>query len=318
MRTAASVTYIHSDHLGSTSVTSGAQSGDIKYFPYGATRSGAVSTTYKFTGQRLDDSTGLYYYGARYYDAALGRFVQADSIVPNPSNPQALNRYSYTLNNPLKYTDPTGHMVAEDSVGGCDEPPPSPYDPNESFWQAVGLGIEWFFNIKPRVREFGLGDSLTQDIMHDPGMDAFHKAWAEAGYPLPFKWQHTRDEREEGSDFVRFVKAIPVYFREHVVKMTLVSLGKRDQTPEGQLDAVGGTIGSLDEIRVYDAGNGMVTVEVYNEMNWQSLIRTPGSSKSIVALKVPWTGQTIDYFLRHYVGGSTDHIQYFRWQEPRP
>jgi hypothetical protein len=51
----------------------------------------------------------LYYYGARYYDAALGRFVQADTIVPNPGNPQALNRYSYVYNNPLRYTDSTGH-----------------------------------------------------------------------------------------------------------------------------------------------------------------------------------------------------------------
>jgi RHS repeat-associated protein len=114
MRTSAGVTYIHSDHLRSTSVTSGAQSGDIKYFPYGATRSGAVSTTYKFTGQRLDDSTGLYYYGARYYDPALGRFVQADSIVPNPGNPQALNRYSYVLNNPLRFIDPTGMFTEEE------------------------------------------------------------------------------------------------------------------------------------------------------------------------------------------------------------
>jgi len=112
MRTAAGVTYVHTDHLGSTSVTSGAQSGNIRYFPYGATRSGAVATAYKFTGQRLDDSTGLYYYGARYYDAALGRFIQADSIVPNPGNPQALNRYSYVYNNPLRYVDPTGHWVA--------------------------------------------------------------------------------------------------------------------------------------------------------------------------------------------------------------
>jgi uncharacterized protein RhaS with RHS repeats len=80
LRTTAGVTYIHSDHLSGTNVTSGAQSGDIKYFPYGATRSSAVSTAYRFTGQRLDNSTGLYYYGARYYDPALGRFVQADSI----------------------------------------------------------------------------------------------------------------------------------------------------------------------------------------------------------------------------------------------
>ncbi|MBI4294960.1 MAG: RHS repeat-associated core domain-containing protein, partial [Chloroflexi bacterium] len=64
----------------------------------------------KFTGQRLD-GTGLYYYGARYYDPALARFVSADTIVPRPANPQSLNRYSYTLNNPLKYVDPTGHLV---------------------------------------------------------------------------------------------------------------------------------------------------------------------------------------------------------------
>jgi len=65
------------------------------------------------TGQRLDDSTDLLYYGARYYDPALRRWVQADTIVPNPQNPQALNRYSYVLNNPLRYTDPTGHWTFE-------------------------------------------------------------------------------------------------------------------------------------------------------------------------------------------------------------
>jgi len=49
------------------------------------------------------------YYGARTYDPALGRFIQPDTIVPNPANPQSLNRYAYVLNNPLRYTDPTGH-----------------------------------------------------------------------------------------------------------------------------------------------------------------------------------------------------------------
>ena len=62
----------------------------------------------RFTGQRLD-TTELYYYGARYYDASIGRFVSADTIVPHPTNPQSLNRYSYCLNNPLKYVDPNGH-----------------------------------------------------------------------------------------------------------------------------------------------------------------------------------------------------------------
>lgn len=56
------------------------------------------------------------YYGARYYDPALARFVQPDTIVPNPLDPQSLNRYSYVRNNPVNRIDPTGHedCAAED------------------------------------------------------------------------------------------------------------------------------------------------------------------------------------------------------------
>ena len=82
----------------------------MKYIPFGETLSGAVPTDKKFTGQRLDE-TGLYYYGARYYDATIGRFISSDTIVQSFANPQSLNRYSYTLNNPLKYIDPSGHFL---------------------------------------------------------------------------------------------------------------------------------------------------------------------------------------------------------------
>jgi RHS repeat-associated protein len=64
-------------------------------------------------GAIFDSSTGLYFYNARYYDPALGRFIQPDSIVPEPGNPQSFNRYSYVLNNPLRYTDPTGFFTEE-------------------------------------------------------------------------------------------------------------------------------------------------------------------------------------------------------------
>jgi RHS repeat-associated protein len=103
--------YVHQDHLAGTSLmtdSSGGSLGVIKFYPYGEARFGSVPTDKKFTGQRLD-STGLYYYGARYYDPAIGRFISADTVVPSPTNPQNLNRYSYALNNPLKYTDPTRH-----------------------------------------------------------------------------------------------------------------------------------------------------------------------------------------------------------------
>ena len=50
---------------------------------------------------------------ARYYLPHLGRFASPDTLVPDPANPQAFNRYSYTLNNPLRYTDPDGHRPCE-------------------------------------------------------------------------------------------------------------------------------------------------------------------------------------------------------------
>jgi RHS repeat-associated protein len=56
----------------------------------------------------LDPESGLYYYGGRYYDPELGRFISPDPFVPEPSDPQSLNRYSYVLNNPVNYIDPTG------------------------------------------------------------------------------------------------------------------------------------------------------------------------------------------------------------------
>ena len=72
-----------------------------------------------FTGQVYDGDTsaggtGLYYYNARMYDPALGRFTQADTIVPEPSRPLAFDRYAYVYNNPVRYTDPSGHCLPEE------------------------------------------------------------------------------------------------------------------------------------------------------------------------------------------------------------
>ena len=82
------------------------------YYPFGRTAVASPQAAFKvsrqFTGQIKDDETGLYYYNARYYDPELGRFIQADTTIPDIGNPQSYNRYSYVLNNPLRNTDPTG------------------------------------------------------------------------------------------------------------------------------------------------------------------------------------------------------------------
>ncbi len=82
----------------------------------GATRSGyAVSVSYQYSGQRHEAALGLYDYNARWYDPSIGRFIQADSLVPEPGNPQSLNRYAYVYNNPLRYVDPSGHDPLDDT-----------------------------------------------------------------------------------------------------------------------------------------------------------------------------------------------------------
>ncbi|MFA6521928.1 MAG: RHS repeat-associated core domain-containing protein, partial [Candidatus Gracilibacteria bacterium] len=126
-----SVYYSHSDHLGSSSVVTdsgGNIAQQLDYLPYGEERinaqtpaagAAAFNTKKKYTGKELDSETGLYYYGARYYDSRISRFISLDpaginlSDIRSFTNPQGWNMYSYALNNPVRYTDPTGKFWEE-------------------------------------------------------------------------------------------------------------------------------------------------------------------------------------------------------------
>jgi RHS repeat-associated protein len=92
---------------------------------FGATRfaGGAPGTDYRYTGQRELSEIGLYYYRARWYDSALGRFVQPDTIVPGAAQPAEWDRYAYVSNNPLTYSDPSGHRPCSEQWT-CEGPAP--------------------------------------------------------------------------------------------------------------------------------------------------------------------------------------------------
>ena len=114
MRINSTLYYILKDHLGSASVVtdaSGTILGEQRYYPFGETRltTGTIYTDKLFTGQREMAGLGIYHYQARFYSPKTGRFLSADTIVPNYANPQSLNRYSYVYNAPLNYVDPSGH-----------------------------------------------------------------------------------------------------------------------------------------------------------------------------------------------------------------
>ncbi len=113
------------DYLGSTSLTTGEDGllrSRMAYVPYGGVFQPGVSGPDdfrpKFQGQELDQAAALYYFGARYYDPALGRFLTADTQLGSDlTTLDSLNRFAFALNNPVTFIDPTGHSVW-DAIGG--------------------------------------------------------------------------------------------------------------------------------------------------------------------------------------------------------
>lgn len=130
-------TYFHKDHLGSSTAMTNAQGNIIEtamYMPFGGKRgdTGISVSGYKFTDQELDAESGLYNYDARLYDPIVGRFISPDAIIPNAFYSQSHNRYSYCLNHPLKYNDPSGHEEAEHGQSDEEDDEEVPSDDEDS------------------------------------------------------------------------------------------------------------------------------------------------------------------------------------------
>jgi len=125
--------YYHPDHLGSVSVVSnhkGVPYERVEYLPFGEVWIEDVDAAtryipFRFTSKELDRETGLYYYGARYYEPKVSRWMSADPagfalINPNRggySVIEATNWYAYVSNNPVKYVDPEGEEATA-ALGG--------------------------------------------------------------------------------------------------------------------------------------------------------------------------------------------------------
>ena len=115
--------YIYTDHLGSASTIANS-AGEVidtqRFLPFGEHRTPPTTDISErgFTGHHENRDIGLTYMNARFYVPYLNHFASADTIVPDPANPQSFNRYSYVNNNPLRFNDPSGHC-AETGDDGC-------------------------------------------------------------------------------------------------------------------------------------------------------------------------------------------------------
>lgn len=107
--------YIHSDHLGSSSYitdTDGEVSQHVEYVPFGEvfieelSSSAKLNTPFLFNGKELDEETGLYYYGARYYEPRTSLWLSTDPLELKYPN---VSTYGYCVNNPVKFIDIDGN-----------------------------------------------------------------------------------------------------------------------------------------------------------------------------------------------------------------
>ena len=116
------VTYYHTDAIGSVRMITDANGGTLYRYDYLAFGVSCPAPqcasqqpdTRQFAGKDRDVDTAFDYFGARYYDSVSGRFASVDPLGSSAStaNPQTFNRYSYAMNNPLRFVDPEGLEVS--------------------------------------------------------------------------------------------------------------------------------------------------------------------------------------------------------------
>jgi RHS repeat-associated protein len=196
------VLYIHGDTLGSSEVITDA-SGQVvgqrrKFDPFGGSTDITLPRAFPggalvssdvhlgFTGHEEDTETGLINMRGRIYDPRVGHFLSPDPFVNDPFSPVAFNPYAYVLNNPLRYTDPSGFQFASDgfSASGFDLVGTSsgPGASSETTFSCCGEGdggggsgfntydpANWFPNSPFTPGVVSLGDQKGTMIMRLPG-----------------------------------------------------------------------------------------------------------------------------------------------------
>ena len=156
--------YFHADAQNNRALSDNAATAAKRweYDPFGVIRSqsGSSSSDFQYAGEQKDSETGLINLRARYYDPLLGRFTQRDSEPGRAGFPQTYNRFTYSLNNPLRLVDPSGYAPRPQRVPRpFPEPEIDPDDNNTT-------------NVEPRAAnvldEVDIGLEAILALLDDP------------------------------------------------------------------------------------------------------------------------------------------------------
>jgi len=200
------------DHLGSNVVVLNEDNEVVEetlHEDFGAVREhdfvpGEEITKYKYTGKEFEDDD-LYYYGARFYNPEIGRFISADSVAGDVGSSQTLNRYVYVSNNPLKYVDPSGNIIKNVNVPGAEQ------------------ALETLYKYSPMIKTLGesVSDTITLNSFE------FHNSWFE---PSVAGLYHIREKKVEVGDAFGGAKFLSIITHElfHAVEYLSPPGGNRE------------------------------------------------------------------------------------------
>jgi RHS repeat-associated protein len=291
--------YFLTDHLGSVvgvTDSNGTLISQQRYLPFGEVRTdlGLISQTdFGYTAQRkLDEGMGsIMDYKARMYSPYINRFLQPDTIIPDLSNPQSWNRYGYVTNNPVRYSDPTGHVRIQDGpqrdrfsqfladayrprpvwkgLGGNsnnDPPPPPqvpPSSPNGDPATPWDVGVEWLTGEGPRHHEFRDGDPFTELLQE-------HEHFGDVREELKLRLLARNYRPGEANYYLGGLQGVPKYFRDYSTLLTFGQTGNLAVTYLGSYE-LNYYVVAVDE----DRGLAEVLINVENESTLASATHPP-------------------------------------------
>lgn len=222
--------YPHTDHLGSIIHITDANGGIVHtqgFDAWGRTRNPS-DLSYDnipdrpdwlwrgYTGHEHLDEFGLINMNGRLYDPVVGRMLSPDNYVPTPDFSQGYNRYSYALNNPLKFTDPSGELI----------------DLYFLFFTKPGYKLQEFIspiafkaNIPIGSHQNGVGFDVSFGIPQSSGL-GYRRHYGETHYKNTLGGNSGREIRKGGT----WTVMLPVVGNVHFSGTTFSGMGQQDQT----------------------------------------------------------------------------------------